>query len=90
MAGVSRTLSVTYLIAVKEGEEVEVEGDLVSIGKRLGESDFSNIALCMSRGWHLTFLAAHIRGTMRRVRDGVVVATAEHDRVNIDAPKPML
>ena len=34
--GVSRTLNVAYLLAVKEGEEVEVEAEVVSIGKRLG------------------------------------------------------
>ncbi len=36
MPGVSRTLNVAYLAAVKEGEEVEVEAEIVSIGKRLG------------------------------------------------------
>ncbi len=35
--GVSRTLSVTLLNAVAEGEEVEVLAELVSIGKRMGE-----------------------------------------------------
>ena len=35
--GVSRTLNVAYLTAVKEGEEVEVEAEIVSIGKRLGK-----------------------------------------------------
>ena len=38
MAGVSRTLNVAYLAAVGEGEEVDVEGEVVGIGKRLGES----------------------------------------------------
>lgn len=37
MMGVSRTLSVTYLNRVAEGEEVEVVAELVSIGKRMGE-----------------------------------------------------
>ena len=34
--GVSRTLNVAYLAAVKEGEEIEVEAEVVGIGKRLG------------------------------------------------------
>jgi acyl-coenzyme A thioesterase PaaI-like protein len=36
-AGVSRTLDVVYLAAVRAGEDVEVEGEIVGIGKRLGE-----------------------------------------------------
>ena len=35
LMGVSRGLSVTYLEAVREGDEVEVEGEVVSLGKRL-------------------------------------------------------
>ena len=34
--GVSRTLDVVYLVAVKAGEEIEVEAEVVGIGKRLG------------------------------------------------------
>lgn len=37
LAGVSRTLDVVYLAAVGAGEDVEVEGEIVGIGKRLGE-----------------------------------------------------
>ena len=38
MPGVSRTLNVTYLEAVPNGQEVEIEAEAVKIGKNLGES----------------------------------------------------
>lgn len=38
MYGVSRTLNVAYLDAATEGDEVEVECELVKIGKKLGGS----------------------------------------------------
>ena len=62
LAGVSRSLNVMYLGSVAEGEEIEVTGELIRIGKRL----------------------AHIRGVMRRASNGEVVATVEHDKVNVD------
>ena len=38
MPGVSRTLNVTYLEAVPNGQEVEIEAEAVKIRKNLGES----------------------------------------------------
>jgi len=35
--GVSRTLNVVYLEAAREGEEIELEAELVKASKRLGE-----------------------------------------------------
>ncbi len=57
----SRTLDVVYLEAVGEGEEVEVVGEVVKVGRRL----------------------VQCRGVMRK-RDGAVVATCEHGKVNVD------
>ena len=37
MAGVTRTLSTTCLLPVFPGEEIEIEGEVVQIGKKLGE-----------------------------------------------------
>ena len=38
LLGVSRTLSVTYLEAVREGDEVEVETEVIGLGKRLANA----------------------------------------------------
>lgn len=37
MPGVTRTLSTTCLLPVFPGEEIEIEGEVVQIGKKLGE-----------------------------------------------------
>ena len=87
LPGVSRTLNVAYLKAVREGEEVEVEAEIVNVGRRLGGLSRS---FCfrnqLSARLHpkLTLLheSAHIRGVMRRLSDGVIVATCEHGKVN--------
>lgn len=45
LAGVSRTLIVTYLNPVEKGEEVEVVAELVTISKRMGKSESSTALL---------------------------------------------
>lgn len=70
MLGVSRTLNVSYLGAVREGEEVEVEAEIVGMGKRM----------CLIRGvmWKV--------GKEREGEErGEIVATCEHGKVNVDA-----
>lgn len=47
LAGVSRTLSVTYLNPVVNGEEVEVVAELVTISKRMGELESSSALLSL-------------------------------------------
>ena len=37
MPGVTRTLSTTCLVPVSPGEEIDVEGEVAQIGKKLGE-----------------------------------------------------
>ena len=83
MGGVSRTLNCVYLGAVACGEEIEVIGELIGIGKRLGEWSRT---LRVGRSMADISAVASLRGTMRRVRDGVVVATCEHGKVNVDPP----
>jgi acyl-coenzyme A thioesterase PaaI-like protein len=61
-AGVTRTLSVTYLRPIPVGEEILIESEVVHAGKRL----------------------CTIKGTMRRKRDGAIMATCEHGKVSID------
>jgi len=57
---VSRTLNVTYLRGVEEGEMVRVDCE----------------------AWAGRTVAL-IRATMVRERDGVVMATCEHNKVNV-------
>ena len=96
LEGVTRTLDCVYLEGVKLGEVVEIEAEVVKIGKRLGEwrtlcktlveakrgifQTIQTIKLLRFRG-----IIVHLRGVMRRASDGVVVATGEHGKVNIDS-----
>jgi len=61
-AGVTRTLNVTYLRPVPQGEEILIECEVVHAGKRL----------------------CTLKGTMRRKRDGAVLALCEHGKVSIE------
>ena len=90
VAGVSRTLNVVYLAPAQVGEEIEVVGELVSIGKRLGMHALLDARSCRVHLLNTFFRLAHTRGTMTRLRDGVIVATAEHDKVNIDPVRSKL
>lgn len=50
LAGVSRTLNVAYLGPVEEGEEVEILGELVVVGKRFGGLKFFSFLFILSCG----------------------------------------
>lgn len=45
LGGLTRTLNIVYLAAVREGEELEVVAELVGIGKMLGELGFPVFSL---------------------------------------------
>jgi len=75
--GVSRTLNVTYLKPVPEGEVVLIESEILSIGKRLCRSPLH----CLTS--FLIDLTGTIKGTMRRKSDGVILTICEHGKVNV-------
>lgn len=60
--GVTTSLNVSYVREVGPGDEVEVVGECVRMGKMI----------------------ANLRGTMKRVSDGVTVATCDHIMANTD------
>jgi uncharacterized protein (TIGR00369 family) len=77
--GVSRTLNVTYLRPVPEGEVVLIESEVVHIGKRL-----CKFRRYLDLGGSLADYAGTLKGTMRRKSDGAVLTICEHGKVNID------
>jgi acyl-coenzyme A thioesterase PaaI-like protein len=87
-AGVSRTLNVTYLKAVPMGEEVEVWGGVVGVGRRMCKSRFLETDIEEARASAANdsrAMAGSLRGEIRRKSDGMVMAVCEHGKVNIDA-----
>jgi acyl-coenzyme A thioesterase 13 len=81
---VSRTLNVTYMRPIPEGEVVLIESEVVHAGKNLGRRMRSQSSECL-----LTLLAS-LRGSMRRKSDGAVLTLCEHGKVNIDPPASKL
>ncbi len=75
--GVSRTLNVTYLKPVPEGEVVLIESEVLSIGKRL-----CKFLSCCLDSFPID-PAGTIKGTMTRKSDGAILAVCEHGKVNV-------
>jgi acyl-coenzyme A thioesterase 13 len=80
--GVSRTLNVTYLRPIPEGEEVIIENEVIHCGKKLCMDSRTQIMVDMVPT--LTGSSAAIKGVMKRKSDGAVLAICEHGKVNVD------
>jgi acyl-coenzyme A thioesterase 13 len=83
LAGVSRTLNVTYLRPVPEGEVVLIESEVVQAGKRLCKS-YSYGKEANAQRSALMLPAGALKGEMRRKSDGALMAICEHGKVSID------
>jgi acyl-coenzyme A thioesterase 13 len=77
--GVSRTLNVTYLRPVPEGEVVLIESELVHAGKNLC-MPIALSSLRIKTDKH----TGTLKGVMKRKSDGAILAMCEHGKVNID------
>ena len=73
--GVSRTLNVTYVKPVREGEEVEVVAEIVAVGKRM----------CVIRGTMRRVRREREGEGEGEVEGGEVLASCEHGKVYTDA-----
>ena len=85
LAGVTRTLSTTCLLPVFPGDEIEIEGEVVQIGKKLGKRR-RKIEAYFNIFANESLVIAHILAKMTLVRNGKLVATGVHDKANIDPP----
>ncbi|KAL9135854.1 MAG: hypothetical protein Q9175_002943 [Cornicularia normoerica] len=88
MAGVTRTLSITCLAPAFPGEEIEIEGEVAQIGKKLGKGGGRFEGLCNTPA-NPALVIAHILAKMTLVRNGKLLATGVHDKANIDPPAVM-
>lgn len=77
--GVSRTLNVTYLRPVPEGEVVLIESELVHAGKNLCEP-----VVVSSPQINTNAYIGALKGVMKRKSDGAILTMCEHGKVNID------
>ncbi len=86
--GVTRTLSTTCLLPAFPGDEIEIEGEVVQVGKKLGKWE-RKIKAYLDILADICLVIAHILAKMTLVRNGKLVATGVHDKANTDPPAAM-